>query len=69
MKIREGSLEVARRKKKVLGTKREQNSGCRKAGKKKSGVSRTGWFSAGNCECLDNSDQGRQTSKTKEDLG
>lgn len=43
----EGSLEVARRKK-ILGTKGEQNSGCRKAGKKKSGVSRNGWFAAGN---------------------
>lgn len=50
---------MARRKKRVLGTKWEQHSGCRKAGKKKSGVSRNGWFSAGNCEWLDNSDQGR----------
>lgn len=65
----EGSLEVARRKKKILGTKWEKNSGCRKVGKKESGLSSNGWFSAGNCVCLDNSNQGRSTSKTKENLG
>lgn len=41
-------IEAARRKKKILGSKWEQNRGCRKAGKKKSGVSTNGWFSAGN---------------------
>lgn len=55
----EGALEVAGRKKKILGTKWEKNSGCRKAGKKESKYIRNGWFSAGNCERLDNSNQGR----------